>query len=114
MLSSLSGAWAQLPNTRIKIGGLGMTIGGSRFHEWAEPPSSAELVDAWRPYAETAIALFLVCKGMFNYRAFWNACKRLAAGCSTGALGAIQRHRHRGVSPAGGGDPGWCVMGRRC
>ncbi len=84
---------ARLPNTRIKLGGLGMQVSGFTFHERPEPPTSAELTAAWRPYVETAIALFgarramfesnfPVDKGMYGYRAFWNACKHLASGCS--------------------------------
>jgi L-fuconolactonase len=81
---------AQLPNVRIKLGGLGMQVGGFTFHEAPEPPSSAALAGAWRPYVETAIELFgpsramfesnfPVDKGMYGYRAFWNACKLLSA-----------------------------------
>jgi L-fuconolactonase len=84
-------ALAKLPNTRIKLGGLGMKVGGFGFQEATEPPTSAELAAAWKPYVDTAIELFgpsramfesnfPVCKGMFGASAFWNACKRLSAG----------------------------------
>ena len=84
-------ALAKLPNTRIKLGGLGMKVGGFGFQESAEPPTSAQLAAAWKPYVDTAIELFgpsramfesnfPVCKGMFGAAAFWNACKRLSAG----------------------------------
>jgi L-fuconolactonase len=86
-------ALAELPNTRLKLGGLGMRVGGFDFHEAVEPPTSLQLADAWRPYVETGIALFgparcmfesnfPVDKGMYSYRTFWNACKRLVAGAS--------------------------------
>jgi L-fuconolactonase len=84
-------ALAQLPNTRIKLGGLGMKVGGFQFQDGVDPPTSQQLADAWKPYVETAIALFgpsramfesnfPVCKGMFGANAFWNACKRLSVG----------------------------------
>lgn len=84
-------ALAELPNTVLKLGGLGMKVGGFAFYQAPLPPSSEELAAAWRPYMETAIGLFgadrcmfesnfPVCKGMFGYGAFWNACKRLTAG----------------------------------
>lgn len=84
---------ARLPNTRVKLGGLGMQVGGFTFHEQPEPPTSTALAEAWRPYVEAAIELFgarramfesnfPVDKGMYGYRVFWNACKRLASGCS--------------------------------
>ena len=86
-------ALAKLPNTRIKLGGLGMKVGGFPFQDAVEPPTSQQLADAWKPYVDTAIQLFgpsramfesnfPVCKGMFGASAFWNACKRLSAGCS--------------------------------
>jgi L-fuconolactonase len=93
-------ALAALPNTRIKLGGLGMKVGGFTFHERAEPPTSRQLADAWRPYVDTAINLFgparcmfetnfPVCKGQFSARAFWNACKLLAAGASAAEKTAL-------------------------
>jgi predicted TIM-barrel fold metal-dependent hydrolase len=93
-------ALAALPNTRLKLGGLGMRVGGFDFHEAVEPPTSPQLADAWRPYVETGIALFEparcmfesnfpVDKGMYSYRTFWNACKRLAAGASAQEKSAL-------------------------
>ena len=91
---------AALPNIRVKLGGLGMRVSGLTFHERAAPPSSQELADAWRSYVESAIELFgadrcmfesnfPVDKGMYSYRTFWNACKRLSAGCSTSEKAAL-------------------------
>lgn len=93
-------ALAALPNTRLKLGGLGMRVGGFTFHEAQDPPSSAQLAEAWRPYVETGIALFgpkrcmfesnfPVDKGMYSYRTFWNACKRLASGLSAEERAAL-------------------------
>ena len=51
-------ALAACPNVCVKLGGLGMRIGGFGFHEQAEPPSSETLAAAWRPYVETCIEAF--------------------------------------------------------
>jgi L-fuconolactonase len=86
-------ALAKRPNVTVKLGGLGMRIGGFGFETPAEPPSSQALVDAWRPYIETCITAFGASRGMFesnfpvdkgsyNYPVFWNACKILAKGAS--------------------------------
>ena len=80
-------------NVYVKLGGLGMRIGGFGLHEQAEPPSSQMLADTWRPYVETCIAAFgtkramfesnfPVDKGSYGYPVFWNACKLLAKGAS--------------------------------
>jgi predicted TIM-barrel fold metal-dependent hydrolase len=86
-------ALAACENAFVKLGGLGMRIGGFGFDEQAEPPSSQMLADAWRPYIETCIAAFgakramfesnfPVDKGSYAYPVFWNACKILAKGAS--------------------------------
>jgi predicted TIM-barrel fold metal-dependent hydrolase len=80
-------------NVYVKLGGLGMRIGGFGLHERPEPPSSQTLADSWRPYVETCIAAFgtkramfesnfPVDKGSYGYPVFWNACKLLAKGAS--------------------------------
>jgi L-fuconolactonase len=76
-------------HVHVKLGGLGMRIGGFDFHKHADPPSSATLAAAWRPYIETAIEAF---GPAFDVReqlpgrqrdpVFWNACKLLAGGLS--------------------------------
>ena len=77
-----------------------MRVSGLTFHERAAPPSSQELADAWRSYVESAIELFgadrcmfesnfPVDKGMYSYRTFWNACKRMSTGCSTSEKAAL-------------------------
>jgi L-fuconolactonase len=86
-------ALAACDNAFVKLGGLGMRIGGFGFDERAEPPSSQTLADTWRPYVETCIAAFgtkramfesnfPVDKGSYSYPVFWNACKLLAKGAS--------------------------------
>ena len=87
-------AIASLPNTYVKLGGLGMKPIGFTFFDNEQPPSSQELEKAWRPYLETCITAFgpqramfesnfPVDKGTCSYQVLWNAFKRIAAGCST-------------------------------
>jgi predicted TIM-barrel fold metal-dependent hydrolase len=86
-------AVASLPNTYVKLGGLGMRMPGFTFFENDMPPSSQDLATAWRPYIETCIEAFgpqramfesnfPVDKGTCSYQVLWNAFKRLAAGYS--------------------------------
>jgi predicted TIM-barrel fold metal-dependent hydrolase len=85
---------AGCPNVHVKLGGLGMRMGGFGFHEEAEPPSSETLAATWRPYVETCIEAFRpsrcmfesnfpVDKGSYSYPVFWNACKLMAKGAGT-------------------------------
>ena len=91
---------AGCPNVHIKLGGLGMRLFGFDLHEGELPPSSEELAAAWRPYVETCIAAFGASRCMFesnfpvdkgsgSYHVFWNAFKRIAAGCSTSEKAAL-------------------------
>jgi predicted TIM-barrel fold metal-dependent hydrolase len=84
---------AGCPNVYVKLGGLGMRLGGFGFHEQPEPPTSEALAAAWRPYIETCMEAFGPARAMFesnfpvdkgscSYAVFWNACKRLAHGAS--------------------------------
>jgi L-fuconolactonase len=86
-------ALAKHPNVYVKLGGLGMRLCGHGFDQQAEPPSSQQLADTWRPYIEACIAAFgpsrsmfesnfPVDKGSYSYWVFWNACKLLAKGAS--------------------------------
>jgi L-fuconolactonase len=86
-------ALAKRPNVHVKLGGLGMRLCGHAFDKQAEPPSSQQLADTWRPYMEACIAAFgparsmfesnfPVDKGSYSYWVFWNACKLLAKGAS--------------------------------
>ena len=86
-------ALAACPNVHVKVGGLGMRMGGFGFHEQPEPPSSEMLANTWRPYIETCIDAFSpsrcmfesnfpVDKGSYSYAVFWNACKLLTKGAS--------------------------------
>jgi predicted TIM-barrel fold metal-dependent hydrolase len=87
-------ALAACQNVCVKVGGLGMRLGGFGFHEHPEPPSSDTLATVWRPYVETCIEAFgpsrsmfesnfPVDKGSYSYSVFWNACKLLAKGASS-------------------------------
>jgi predicted TIM-barrel fold metal-dependent hydrolase len=89
-----------LPNTYVKLGGLGMKMIGFDFFNNPEPPSSEELAKAWKPYIETCIAAFgpqrsmfesnfPVDKGTCSYPVLWNAFKRLAAGYSPDEKSAL-------------------------
>lgn len=82
---------ATLPNTYIKLGGMGLRVMGHPYAQADKPPHSSQLASDWRPYVEHCIQVFgpqramfesnfPVDKGQFSYRAVWNAFKRLAAG----------------------------------
>ena len=86
-------ALAACGNVYVKLGGLGMRMGGFGFHERHEPTSSDVLAAAWRPYVDACIDAFGVSrcmfesnfpvdKGSYSYPVFWNACKLLAQGTS--------------------------------
>jgi predicted TIM-barrel fold metal-dependent hydrolase len=86
-------ALAACPNVHVKLGGLGMRLGGFGFHLAPEPPTSEMLAAKWRPYVETCITTFgasramfesnfPVDKGSYSYPVFWNACKLLVKDAS--------------------------------
>lgn len=95
-------ALAECPNVWVKLGGLGSKRAGFAWHDRPEPPSSAELAEAWRPYVEVCIEAFGVERCMFEsnfpvdkasctYTALWNAFKRIAAGASADEKAALFR-----------------------
>jgi predicted TIM-barrel fold metal-dependent hydrolase len=84
---------ARCANVSVKLGGLGMRIGGFDFHRQPRPLASEVLANAWRPYFEACIesfgtdrcmfeSNFPVDKGAYGYAAFWNACKVLTRAAS--------------------------------
>lgn len=86
---------ARCPNVMVKLSGLGMRLGGFRFEDKAQAPSSTELAEAWRPWIETCIEAFgaarcmygsnfPVDKGSHGHAIGLNALKRLLAGASAG------------------------------
>jgi len=94
------GELARCPNAYIKLGGLGMRLFGFDVQDGEMPPSSEQLATLWRPYIETCIAAFgpdramfesnfPVDKGSGSYHVFWNAFKRIAAGCSAAEKTAL-------------------------
>ena len=91
---------ARCPNVHVKLGGLGMRLFGFDVQNGELPPSSEELAGLWRPYIETCIAAFGPRRAMFEsnfpvdkgsgaYPVFWNAFKRIAAGCSADEKAAL-------------------------
>jgi len=91
---------ARQPQVVVKLGGLGMRLAGFGFDAWAEPPGSADLAAAFRPYVEACIedfgaercmfeSNFPVDKAMFSYPVLWNAFKRLAAEASAAERTAL-------------------------
>ncbi|WP_010142380.1 amidohydrolase family protein [Oceanicola sp. S124] len=87
--SALAGV-AELPNTRVKIGGFGLGVFGWRYAEGPTPPQSETLARDWHPWVDSCLDLFgpkramfesnfPVDKGQVGYRTLWNAFKRLAA-----------------------------------
>jgi L-fuconolactonase len=83
------GALAAAPNTRIKLGGIGMTLYGNGWHRQNQPPSSAVIADTWGDHIRWCIDTFGPDRVMFesnfppdrrscSYRTLWNAFKRIA------------------------------------
>lgn len=79
-------ALAARPNVSVKLGGMGMTVFGFGFERAEEPPTSHELVRAWRPLIDTCIEAFGTKRCMFesnfpvdrqscSYVELWNAFK---------------------------------------
>jgi predicted TIM-barrel fold metal-dependent hydrolase len=84
---------ARCPNVFVKLSGLGMRMSAFGFERRAEPPRSADLADAWRPWIETCLTLFgasrcmygsnfPVDKGSYAFGVGLNALKRLISGAS--------------------------------
>jgi predicted TIM-barrel fold metal-dependent hydrolase len=84
---------AACPNVVMKLGGVGMRLGGFGWHERPVPPNSSELAEAGAPYYLTCIEAFGVDRCMFesnfpvdkdsfSYRVLWNSFKKVARGFS--------------------------------
>lgn len=82
-------ALAALPNTRIKLGGIGMPSYGNRWHRRETPPDSRLIAEAWGDHMRWCIDTFGPERAMFesnfppdgrscSYRTLWNAYKRIA------------------------------------
>jgi predicted TIM-barrel fold metal-dependent hydrolase len=81
-------------NVHIKLGGLGMIVGGFGFNMLDRPPTSSQLAQAWMPYIETCIEAFGSGRCMFesnfppdrascSYGVIWNAFKRIVSAASS-------------------------------
>lgn len=84
---------ADLPNVRIKLGGLAMRFSGLDFAHAELPPSSDMLAQAFGPVVDACISLFGANRCMFEsnfpvdktnlaYGVLWNAFKRLTTSAS--------------------------------
>jgi predicted TIM-barrel fold metal-dependent hydrolase len=84
-------ALAELPDVRLKLGGIGMTVFGQRWHHQESPPGSEELARFWGPHVRWCIDTFGPARCLFesnfppdrascSYVVLWNAFKRMAAG----------------------------------
>ena len=81
--------FAKLPNARIKLGGIGMTILGNGWHRQPAPPSSLDIGAQWGDQIRWCIDTFGPQRALFesnfppdrrscSYRTLWNAYKRIA------------------------------------
>jgi L-fuconolactonase len=84
---------ARCENVVAKLGGINMDINGFGWHLRDRPPTSAELMEATRPYYEHTIERFGAERCMFesnfpvdkqscSYNVLWNSFKRLTANYS--------------------------------
>ena len=81
---------AELPNTHIKLGGIGMPMMGFRWDKQKMPPTSTELAAPWYEPIQFVIDQFGPSRCLFEsnypvdmrgagYSVLWNAFKRIAA-----------------------------------
>jgi hypothetical protein len=87
--------------TNVKLGALPVRRARQAGQTGAPPPlSSEEIAAAWRPFFEVCVDRFGAKRCMFesnfpvqkrwcSYAVLWNACKRLAAGCSVSEKSAL-------------------------
>lgn len=86
--SALS-ALAQCPNSRLKLGGIGMPLYGNGWHRLPQPPDSKTIAAGWQDHIRWCIDTFGPERVMFesnfppdgrscSYRTLWNAFKRIA------------------------------------
>ncbi len=93
-------ALAGCPNVVVKLGGLGMPLGGFGWHERPKPPGSTELAKAMAPYYNWCIEKFGTDRCMFesnfpvdgisySYTVIWNAFKRMTQNFTPGERSAL-------------------------
>lgn len=91
---------AACPNAVVKLGGLGMQLGGYGYHLLDCPPTSQQMANDWHPYIDASIQAFGPQRAMFesnfpvdrlscSYPLLWNAFKRLAAAYSESEKAAM-------------------------
>src|SRR5204863_2470670 len=84
---------ATCPNVALKLGGIGMSLMGDRWHRRDAPPSSAEIADVWGDFVRWCIETFGPERCMFesnfpverascSYVVLWNAFKRMVQDAS--------------------------------
>jgi L-fuconolactonase len=84
---------ARLPNVAVKLGGFFLGPSGYGWEKRPKPPTSDELAEAARPYADFVIETFGTDRCIFesnfpvertsaSYGVLWNAFKKLAQGAS--------------------------------
>lgn len=94
---------ATCQNVVVKLGGIGMPLGGFGWHERDAPSGSRELADAMAPYYNFCIEAFGVDRCMFesnfpvdkasmSYTVLWNSFKRLTEDLSRTERAALFRN----------------------
>ena len=84
---------AVFPNIKVKLGGLGMKVCGSKFYLNSKPPTSDQLSELWKSWFFETIDLFGIDRCMFesnfpvdkgscSYGVLWNAFKKISANFS--------------------------------
>ena len=84
---------AALPNTYLKLGGIGMPMMGYRWDKQDKPPDSKTLADVWGDDIRFVIEQFGASRCLFesnfpvdmrgaSYGVLWNAFKRITADCT--------------------------------
>jgi predicted TIM-barrel fold metal-dependent hydrolase len=93
-------ALAELPNTYLKLSGLGTEYAGFGWHERTAPPTSKQIAEETGPYYLHSIDKFGVQRCLFasnfppdrlggSYRTLWNVFKRVTDGCTPGEKAAL-------------------------
>lgn len=91
---------AKLPNVVVKLGGFFLGPSGYGWEKRQKPPTSDELAEAARPYADFVIETFGAGRCLFesnfpvertsaDYGVLWNAFKKLARGASATEKAAL-------------------------
>jgi hypothetical protein len=82
-------------NVYVKLGGLAMIVNAFDFHLAPLPPSSGELVNAWRPYVESCIEAFGAQRCMLRAISRSTRAHAVTRYCLTRSSGWRAAHRPR-------------------